>query len=250
MMLNVSNAGPVTLTVGSNADEPGVGMVGKFESAPPPAQVDTLVQAARRLLLAPNPEFRLPVPGEEVRPLTVSLDDSPEKQRSAVQSVVADQPFLAAEAVAVALARASQACNRRSGTVPARQGRSHRDDSEAYQRWHSPLSVPHPSLWADGSLAIDVTANVEGSGGKVGQGRPGSAAGSKRRSCQIPRGHPMTKNRQPCGDTVTLGRNRDAEIPQNDKRPADCSSGSIVERVCEGLAAAAAAAHRTGPRAL
>jgi hypothetical protein len=162
MELTVSHSGPATLLVRSNADNPEINPVGIFRGVPSQTEVDALVQACHRLVLAPKPHLEPPVPGELVRRLTISLDDGPTEMRNTVMSTAPDQPFLAAEAAALALlkvVRQHPQIALTAQTLLHLDGAGHLEVSiRVTNIGKEPLRIPHPDMWGDGSVSIQVTA--------------------------------------------------------------------------------------------
>jgi hypothetical protein len=161
-LLTISAAEPARLLVGSNADNPGLDPVGTFQATPPTAETRALVQAARRLVHTPKPAIGPVIPGEEIRKLTIVLDSGPEETRLVTESFPPDQPFSAAEESAVALVTAMR-LNPKAAlsaqTTFRPDGTGHVEVTlKVANVGVDVVAIPHPDFWADGSVAIQVTA--------------------------------------------------------------------------------------------
>ncbi len=159
-LLTVSLADPARLVVGSNADNPGPEPVGTFLAMPPAAEADALMQAARRLVHSPNPAIGPAIPGEEIRKLTIALDSGPQETRLATESSPPDQPFLAAETAAIAVAKALRLHPKAalSAQMTLRlDGAGHVEVAlKVVNVGLDTVTIPHPDFWADGSVSIQV----------------------------------------------------------------------------------------------
>lgn len=162
MEIHVSDQGPAVLVVRNNADAPETGAVGIFQDTLPTATVSEVVQACQRMLLSARPQLPRPVPGELVREISVRLGDGPTEVRNTVMGVPPDQPFLAAEKVALALADGL----RRSPRTALTSRTSIRLDSSAHLQasirltnvGKDLLAFPAPDAWHDGEVSFQVTA--------------------------------------------------------------------------------------------
>jgi hypothetical protein len=161
-ILTVSQTDPVTLLVGSNADNPGQDSVGTFHATPPPAETDALIQAARWLVHTPKPIVPPAVPGGEIRKLTITLDSGPEEVRHVTEDLPPDPAFSTAEAAAIAFAKVVRQHPKIalwSQTVLRLDRPGHIEVAmKLFNVGAEPLSIPHPDFWADGSVSIQVTA--------------------------------------------------------------------------------------------
>lgn len=162
MEIHVSDQGPAVLVVRNNADAPETGAVVIFQDTLPTATVSEVVQACQRMLLSARPQLPRPVPGELVREISVRLGDGPTEVRNTVMGVPPDQPFLAAEKVALALADGL----RRSPRTALTSRTSIRLDSSAHLQasirltnvGKDLLAFPAPDAWHDGEVSFQVTA--------------------------------------------------------------------------------------------